>query len=73
MFGQCFTSDKQTKWVKWLSLAEWWYNTPFHMSSYMSAFMGLYGYHFTSITSPLKGKSKVQVVEDHQEHQQEVL
>ena len=26
----CFVSDKQTQWVKWLSLAKWWYNTSFH-------------------------------------------
>lgn len=37
------------------------------------SFMALYGYHPPSITYPLKGKSKVQIVEDHIEHQQEVL
>ena len=35
--------------------------------------MAFYGYHPPSITSPLKGHSKVQVVEDHLQHQQEVL
>jgi hypothetical protein len=25
-----FTYDKQTQWVKWFPLAEWWYNTSFH-------------------------------------------
>jgi hypothetical protein len=35
--------------------------------------MVLYGYHPLSITSPLRGKGKVQVVEDHIEHQQEFL
>ena len=35
--------------------------------------MALYGYHHPYITSPLKGKSKVQAVEEHLEHQQEVL
>jgi hypothetical protein len=35
--------------------------------------MELYGYHPPSIASPLKGNSKVQVVEDHLEHWQEVL
>ena len=39
----------------------------------MSPFMVLYGYHPPSITSPLKGHSKVQAVEDHLQHQQEVL
>ena len=35
--------------------------------------MELYGYHSPYITSPLKGKCKFQAVEDHLEHQQEVL
>jgi hypothetical protein len=35
--------------------------------------MALYGYHPPSITSSLKEKSKVQEVEDHIEHQQQVL
>jgi hypothetical protein len=39
----------------------------------MTPFMALYGYHPPSITSSLKQKSKVQAVEDHIEHQQQVL
>jgi hypothetical protein len=39
----------------------------------MSPFMALYGYHPPSITSPLKGNTKVQAVEDHIGNQQEVL
>ena len=35
--------------------------------------MALYGYHQLSITSCLKGKSKVQVVEYHIENKQQVL
>ena len=35
--------------------------------------MALYGYHPPSITSSLRENSKVQAVEDHIEHQQEVL
>ena len=35
--------------------------------------MTLYGYQTPSITSPLKGHSKVQEMEDHLQHQQEVL
>jgi hypothetical protein len=53
-----------------VSLAEWWYNMSFHTSS---PFMELYGYHPPSITSPLRGKVKVQSVEDHIEYQQKVL
>ena len=70
---RCFVSDKQTQWVKWLPLAEWWYNTSFHTAAKMTPFMALYGYHPPSITSSLRENSKVQAVEDHIEHQQEFL
>jgi hypothetical protein len=69
----CFVSDKQTKWFKWLPLEEWWYNTSFRTATKMTPFMAHYGYHPPSITSYLKEKSKVQEVEDHIEHQQQVL
>jgi hypothetical protein len=39
----------------------------------MSPFLELYGYYTPSITSPLRGKTKVQVVENHIEHQEEDL
>jgi hypothetical protein len=38
-----FISDKQTQWVKWLTLEEWWYNTSFHTATKMTPFMALYG------------------------------
>jgi hypothetical protein len=68
-----FVSDKQTQWFKWLPLAKWWYNTSFHNVTKMTPFMALYGYHPPSITFSLKEKSKVQAVEYHIEHQQQVL
>jgi hypothetical protein len=69
----CFVFDKQTKWFKWLPLAEWCYNTSFHTTTKKTLFMALYGYHPPSITSSLKEKSKVQAVEYHIKHQQQVL
>ena len=39
----------------------------------MSPFLALYGYHPPSITSPLKGNTKVNAVEDHIGDQQEVF
>ena len=69
----CFVSDKQTQWVKWLPLAEWWYNTSFHTATKMTPFMALYGYLPLSITSSLRENSKVKALEDHIEHQQQVL
>ena len=68
-----FVYDKQTQWVKWLPLAKWWYNTSFHIAAKMTPFMALHGYHPPFITSYLRENSKVQAVEDHIEHQQQVL
>jgi hypothetical protein len=70
---RCFVSDKQTQWLKWLPLAEWWYNTSFHIATKITPFMALYGYHPPSITSSLKEKSNVQPVEYHIKNQQQVL
>jgi hypothetical protein len=53
------------QWFKWLALAEWWYNTSLNTTTKMSPFMALYRYHPPSITSCLKEKYKVQVVQDH--------
>ena len=39
----------------------------------MTPVMALYGYHPPSITSYLRQNSKLQAVEDHIEHQQQVL
>ena len=39
----------------------------------MSRFVALYGYHTLSITSSLRDSSKVQAVEDHMKHQEQVL
>ena len=39
----------------------------------MSPFLAPYRYHPPSITSPLKGNTKVQVVEDYIENQQKVM
>jgi len=68
-----FVFDKHTQWVKWLPLVEWWYNTSFHIAEKMTPFMALYGYHPPSVTSYLRENSKVQAVEDHIDHQQQVL
>ena len=68
-----FVSDKQAQWVKWLPLAEWWYNTSFHIVAKITPFMALYGYHPLSIISSLRENYKVLEMEDHIEHHQEVL
>ena len=41
---RCFVTDKKNKWVQWLHLAEWWYNSTYHTSAKMTPFQSLYGY-----------------------------
>lgn len=36
--------ERPHTWVKWVSLAEWWYNTTFHTSMGKSPFEALYRY-----------------------------
>lgn len=40
---RCLTSDRPTAWTKWLPLAEWWYNTTFHVSTGITPYETLYG------------------------------
>lgn len=40
---RCMCSDKPTRWYKWLSLAEWWYNTNYHSSIHTNPFEVVYG------------------------------
>ena len=37
-------NDRQTQWVQWIQLAEWWYNSTYHTSTKMSPFEAFYGY-----------------------------
>ena len=39
----CFTCDKLCQWPKWISWAEFWYNTSHHSATGCSPFKALYG------------------------------
>jgi transposase InsO family protein len=41
---RCFVHACPTKWIHWLSLAEFWYNTSFHSTIQRSPFEVLYGF-----------------------------
>jgi hypothetical protein len=42
-FLRCFVSAYPKQWMKWLSLAEYWYNTSFHSAIGRSPFQALHG------------------------------
>jgi transposase InsO family protein len=45
MFLRCFVNECPRKWVQWLPLVEFWYNTSLHSAIGRSPFEALYGYY----------------------------
>ncbi|KAI0497126.1 hypothetical protein KFK09_023454 [Dendrobium nobile] len=70
---RCFVSETPKLWAKWLSWAEYWYNTSFHSASQMTPFKVLYGrdpphlVHFGSSSTPVSS------VEEYLEERDRVL
>jgi hypothetical protein len=52
--------DNPKKWVKWLSMVEWWYNTNYHTTIKTTPFQAMYGYSPQSIPmdTPPKGSNQ---------------
>ncbi|KAK4400716.1 hypothetical protein Sango_1177700 [Sesamum angolense] len=42
-FLRCFVSEEPKRWMRFLHLAEFWYNTSYHSSLHMSPFQALFG------------------------------
>jgi transposase InsO family protein len=38
-----FSLENQNQWPQWLPLAEWWYNTSYHIATRMTPFEVVYG------------------------------
>lgn len=59
----CMTHDNPNDWSNWLTLAEFWYNTNYHISDGVSSFKALYG-QLSLIHLPyFPGDSKVEAVD----------
>jgi hypothetical protein len=70
---RCFVTDKQNKWLQWLHLAEWWYNSTYHTSAKMTPFQALYGYQPPSWKELATNQTKVASVKDHLDESQKVV
>ena len=60
---RCMTGEKPKEWVKWLSLAELWYNSNFHTSILTTPFDAVYGQSPLVHVPYLGGLSKVDAVD----------
>ena len=67
-----FVTDKQNRWLQWLHLAEWWYNSTYHTSAKMTHFQALYGYAPPKWKELVQGDAKVPVVKSQLEENQRV-
>lgn len=61
---RCFTSDRPSAWSKWLPLAEWWYNTTFHVSTGITPYEALYGQKPPHLVHYAPGGSAVAATEN---------
>ena len=43
VYLRCFCNDKPKEWIKWISWAEYWYNTTFQRALGMTPFQVVYG------------------------------
>lgn len=62
IYLRCMCHDKPLLWSKWLSLAEFWYNTNFYTSTQLTPFEAVYGQAPPVHLPYLPGESKVAVV-----------
>lgn len=60
---RCFVGIQPKKWVEWLSLAKWSYNTSYHSSSKFTPSELVYGYLPPIITDHEVGTAKLDSVE----------
>lgn len=84
-FLRCFVNACPSKWLNWIYLAEYWYNTSWHSSLGFSPFYVLYGHHprhfgitaqaavaSTSLTDWMQQKSlMIELIQQHLKRAQE--
>ena len=68
-----FIIGKQNKWLQWLPLAEWWYNSNYHMSAKMTHFQALYGYEPPRWKEIAQGDAKILAIKRQLEENQRVM
>ncbi|GJS19026.1 retrotransposon-related protein [Tanacetum coccineum] len=60
---RCMTGEQPKQWMKWLSLAEWWYNTNHHSAINITPYEMVYGQTPPIHVPYVGGESKVEAVD----------
>jgi len=61
---QCYACDDPKRWLNYLHIAEFWYNTSYQSSIRMTPFEALYGRSPPSVTSYISGSAQIAAVDD---------
>jgi len=61
---RCFACDDPKRWVNYLHLAEFWYNSSYQSAIRMTPFEALYGRSPPSIATYISGSSQIAAVDD---------
>ena len=61
---RAFAGDKPRQWVKWLPLAEFWFNTNYHTATKVTPFEALYGFQPPKLLDYIPSLTKAAVVDD---------
>ena len=69
----CFASTQSIHWVKWMPLAEWWYNTSYHTSIKMTLYESMYVQPPPIVTSYIPRSTNVQEVDTTLSDQEEII
>jgi hypothetical protein len=64
MYLRCCVHDNPKKWKCWLPLAEFWYNSSYHLSLGCTPFKVLYGYDPQVISAPMLPSTDNKSVQD---------
>lgn len=70
---RCFAGSKPNEWVKWLSLAEWWYNTNTHPSTGLTPYEVVYGVPPPCLLTYVAGTTRVQAMEDELKSRDQII
>ena len=60
---RAFSSDRPHHWAEWLPLAEFWFNTSFHISLKLTPFEALYGFPPPKLQAYILGTTRVDALD----------
>lgn len=73
VYLRCVAHEKPKTWAKWLTTAEWLYNTFYHTSLQMSPFQALYGYILPHYSDTVDLNLASQLVEKFLKEREEAI